>query len=285
MNKTVLFITGGLVVAALGWYAFRPERLFIDEVVSESFPQVMQTDGSPEVLSQGNFHGVAHDGMGTATIYELKNGKRVLRFADFETSNGPDVQVYLVAADDAKDNETVTQAGFIHLGPIKGNKGDQNYDVPADLDLKKYRAVTIWCRRFGVNFATAPLSVKNSGPVAVLEGKFHGASHQTSGTATIYELPDGKKLLRFSNFETSNGPDVQVYLGYYNDASDDETVTKGGFYHLAALKGNKGDQNYEIPEVVDCSKVKSVTIWCKRFGKNFGTAPLVEQQPKSVAAM
>jgi len=63
-----------------------------------------------------------------------------------------------VAAPDANDNETVTQAGFIHLGALKGTSGDQNYDVPADVDLAQYRAVTVWCRRFGVNFATAPLT-------------------------------------------------------------------------------------------------------------------------------
>ncbi|MEO7476399.1 MAG: DM13 domain-containing protein, partial [Gemmatimonadales bacterium] len=77
---------------------------------------------------------------------------------EFATSNGPDVRVYLVAAGDATDNETVTKAGYVELGKLKGNEGDQNYDVPADLDLTKYRAVTIWCHRFGVNFATAPLT-------------------------------------------------------------------------------------------------------------------------------
>ena len=118
---------------------------------------VAQT-ASPEPLAAGSFHGVAHKTSGTATIYKLAGGKRALRLTDFETSNGPDVQVYLVAATDAKDNETVTKAGFVHLGALKGNKGNQNYDLPADLDLNKYRAVTIWCRRFGVNFGTAPLA-------------------------------------------------------------------------------------------------------------------------------
>lgn len=82
----------------------------------------------------------------------------MLRLTDFATSNGPEVQVYLGAASDASDNETVTKAGFVTLGPMKGNVGDQNYDVPSDLDLSKYHSVTIWCHRFGVNFATAPLS-------------------------------------------------------------------------------------------------------------------------------
>jgi hypothetical protein len=68
------------------------------------------------------------------------------------------VHVYLVAAADAKDNDTVTKAGFIDVGSLKGNIGDQNYDLPADIDLAKYRAVTIWCKRFAVNFGTAPLT-------------------------------------------------------------------------------------------------------------------------------
>ena len=84
--------------------------------------------------------------------------KRVLRLTEFATSNGPDVHVYLVAAADVQDDATVKTAGFVDLGSIKGNVGDQNYDVPADLDLAKYRAATIWCRRFSVNFGTAPLA-------------------------------------------------------------------------------------------------------------------------------
>jgi len=67
------------------------------------------------------------------------------------------VHVYLVAANDASDHETVTRAGFIDLCSLKGNKGDQNYPIPARVDLSRYQSVTIWCVRFGVNFATAPL--------------------------------------------------------------------------------------------------------------------------------
>ncbi len=67
------------------------------------------------------------------------------------------MRVYLVAAADADDNESVTKAGFVELGKLKGTDGDQNYDVPAGLDLSRYRAVSIWCRRFSVNFGAAPL--------------------------------------------------------------------------------------------------------------------------------
>jgi hypothetical protein len=69
----------------------------------------------------------------------------------------------LVASSDATDSETVKNAGFVSLGPLKGNIGDQNYTVPADVDLSRYRAATIWCQRFGVNFGTAPLVQENQG--------------------------------------------------------------------------------------------------------------------------
>jgi len=149
---------GGLVVlGGIGWYLFRPELLFVNRQVNEE--QVASAGASvSRALASGRFHSVAHETRGAATIQDVGGGRRVLRLSDFATSNGPDVRVYLVAASDARDNETVTKAGFVELGKLKGNQGDQNYDVPADLDLTRYRAVTIWCQRFSVNFATAPLT-------------------------------------------------------------------------------------------------------------------------------
>jgi hypothetical protein len=92
----------------------------------------------------------------------MGNGARVLRLTSFHTSNGPDVHVYMVAADDAKDAATVQQAGFIDLGVLKGNIGDQNYILGSDVDLGKYRAVSIWCKRFSVNFGAAALKPTES---------------------------------------------------------------------------------------------------------------------------
>jgi hypothetical protein len=140
------------------WYLFRPERLFVDKKVAETFPAATAAAAEPTPVFTGTFHSNAHETVGTATIYRLPDGRQVLRLMDFATSNGPDVQVYLVAAPDVNDNETVTTAGFIGLGALKGNVGDQNYDIPAGTDLTRYRTVTIWCRRFSVNFGSAPLS-------------------------------------------------------------------------------------------------------------------------------
>jgi hypothetical protein len=158
MSSRKLLITVVLLVAVAGaWYAFRPERLFINQKVNEQFPTASAAEKAPMKLASGEFHNGAHDTKGTAAVFQLGDGNRTLRLTNFATSNGPDVRVYLVAAADAKDNDTVKSAGFVELGKLKGNIGDQNYDVPANVDLAKYRAVTIWCARFGVNFGTAPL--------------------------------------------------------------------------------------------------------------------------------
>ncbi|MBI4528651.1 MAG: DM13 domain-containing protein [Deltaproteobacteria bacterium] len=166
MSKRNLFIGIGVIVLAIGWYAFRPELLFIDKTVSEGLPAASATTMSkgtePMVLAKGDFRGLAHETKGAAMVHQLADGKRILRLTNFETSNGPDVHVYLVAAEVAKDNDTVKQAGFIDLGSLKGNKGDQNYEMPADTDLNKYKSVSIWCARFGVNFGAATLTSQKS---------------------------------------------------------------------------------------------------------------------------
>ena len=154
MSKKMLVILPVAIVAIVGWYAFRPERLVIDQKVNEQFPTASAASNK---LASGEFHSGAHETKGTATVFQLADGKKTLRLTDFATSNGPDVHVYLVAADDAKDNDAVSKAGYIDVGSLKGNIGDQNYDLPANADLTKYRAVTIWCKRFSVNFGTAPL--------------------------------------------------------------------------------------------------------------------------------
>jgi hypothetical protein len=265
------------VVAAVAWYAFRPELLFVNKSVSEGFPPSTVAANtpnsviSPRELATGQFKGYAHETAGNAGIYEV-NGKRVLRLTDFKTSNGPDVHVYLVAAPNAMDDATVKKAGFLDLGSMKGNMGDQNYDVPDNADLDKYQSVTIWCARFNVNFGTAPL--KSAGPRQLAVGQFKGYAHETEGTAGVFDV-DGKRVLRLTNFKTSNGPDVHVYLVAAPNAMDDSTVKKAGFVDLGSMKGNVGDQNYDVPGSVDLAKYQAVTIWCARFNVNFATAPLV----------
>jgi hypothetical protein len=156
-----------VIVAIVLWAAFRPERLFVNAKVNEAMPPSASVNASETILASGSFHSVAHKSAGQATIYQLAGNKRILRLTNFETSNGPDLHVYLVATKDASDSDTVKQVGFVELGSLKGNIGDQNYELASDLDLNKYRAVTIWCKRFGVNFGTAPLSANGAAMSAI----------------------------------------------------------------------------------------------------------------------
>jgi hypothetical protein len=157
---TKIVIPVAVLVAIAAWYAFRPERLVVNRQVHEAMP-ASQSSGA-ELLESGRFYSILHPTEGTASIYQLGDGARILRLTNFTTSNGPDVHVYMVASDDAKDVATVQQAGFIDLGVIKGNIGDQNYTLVSDVDLAKYRAVSIWCKRFSVNFGAAALKAAPS---------------------------------------------------------------------------------------------------------------------------
>jgi len=113
-----------------------------------------------KIVATGTFHGAAHSTSGRATVYSGDNGALTLRLTNFKTSNGPNLHVLLIAASDAEDNEDFLKKGVerVDLGSLKGNEGDQNYDVPAGTDLEKYKAVSIFCERFSVNFGAAPLA-------------------------------------------------------------------------------------------------------------------------------
>lgn len=132
-----------------------------EDAVAPQAEQAMPPDmpDEPTALLMGSFIDIdpIHGAEGSATIYELPDGGRVLRFEDFRSKNGPDLHVYL-----STEAPTSTFAGLgadeVHLGALKGNVGNQNYDVPADVDLSQYRSVVIYCVPFRVVFSTAEFS-------------------------------------------------------------------------------------------------------------------------------
>lgn len=102
-----------------------------------------------------------------------------------------------------------------------------------------------------------------------LRGNFVDAGdgfHKAEGIAKVINLADGRTFLRLENLKTTNGPDLYVYLSVGKDASD--------IVNLGRLKGNIGNQNYEIPAGTDLSKYNTVLIWCKAFSTLFGSAKL-----------
>lgn len=115
--------------------------------------------GAPVVVAQGQFADAdsAHKGNGTATLYQLADGRHVIRFEDFRTTNGPALVVYLAKHPSPTSASDVTDEGFASLGKLKGNVGNQNYVVPDRVNIDEYGSVVIWCELFGVLFSPASL--------------------------------------------------------------------------------------------------------------------------------
>ena len=161
---TALLVAVALVVFVVVW--FQPQKLVIDERADEPIPvaQPSETDSNesgsprvrPQIFATGSFQSLEHTTSGTAEVIALPDGRRFLRFEDLETSNGPDLRVYLSEVP-ASDDWYAYGEGYVDLGALKANLGDQNYEIPTDVDLSKYVSAVIWCRRFSVGFGVAPL--------------------------------------------------------------------------------------------------------------------------------
>ena len=116
----------------------------------------------------------------------------------------------------------------------------------------------------------------SSDPQPLYTGLLTGKAHPTSGRASIYQIGDGKRDLRLTDFTTSNGPDVHVLLAQSTDQNLTKEFVRGDLdrVELGLLKANRGDQNYDLPDSVDLQKYDSVVIYCERFRAVFGVAKL-----------
>jgi len=167
MFKNTLFATLSVIAFAVAGSAFAQDGKMAPKMGAMSKPaSAMAGKKAPSnlkgavLVTTGAFKRVTHNTSGTATIFELPDGTRRLKLTGFSTEAGPALHVFLVAGGDARTNAAVKKNGFLDLGKLTGLKGDQTYKVPAGIDLWKYRAVTIWCDKFAVNFGTAPLAAQ-----------------------------------------------------------------------------------------------------------------------------
>ncbi len=140
--------------------------MFVDDVVDErvvtaapqpaaSAPASRAAPARNIQVASGTFRPVAHPATGTASVIKLATAKRALTLTDFETDNGPDLRVYLSTGDPARGGKL---GDYEDLGALKGNKGSQQYDIPANVNLERFSTVVIWCRAFSVAFTSAALN-------------------------------------------------------------------------------------------------------------------------------
>ncbi|MFD9734669.1 DM13 domain-containing protein [Umezawaea sp. NPDC059074] len=118
-----------------------------------------------------------------------------------------------------------------------------------------------------------PAPAPPKGPVALASGPFRSLEHATTGSATLVRLADGGHAVQFEALDTSDGPDLYVYLSDKASTAGEAEFGRG-FTSLGKLKANQGNQVYAIPADADLSGVRSVVIWCQRFSAGFAVAPL-----------
>ncbi|VVJ17572.1 Uncharacterised protein [Amycolatopsis camponoti] len=187
MNRTRRLLTrpwvagvlvAGLVAVAAGLYWFQPWQLWVDETVQEALPVAATAPApsaptsqpaasppappaAPAELATGTLISHEHRTTGTVRVLRAADGSLVLRLENLVTSSGPDVHVWLTDAPvkTGQDGWGVFDDGkHLDAGKLKGNKGNQNYALPAGTDLTGYTSVSIWCDRFDVSFGAAELA-------------------------------------------------------------------------------------------------------------------------------
>jgi hypothetical protein len=176
-------VIGGLVLAVvgvgLGLYWFQPWKVWQDETVEEALPGAVTTSApptsgpsaspsmspspvpGPRTLASGELISHEHATSGTVKLVRLADGSHVVRLDNLDTSNGPDLRVWLTDAPVKEGTagwRVFDDGEYVSLGRLKGNKGSQNYTVPADVDPSRYTSVSIWCDRFDVSFGAAELA-------------------------------------------------------------------------------------------------------------------------------
>ncbi len=167
-----------VVLVAVAAYFFQPWKLFVDTEVQEAIPTVYPTPSEnstaspretetpqetvqfPLVLAQGVLVSHEHQTSGEVKILQLDDGSRVLRLENLDTSDGPRVAVWLTDAPVIEGQEgwrVFDDGKYISLGAMKGNQGNQNYEIPTDLDLSDASSISLWCVTFSVSFGAAEL--------------------------------------------------------------------------------------------------------------------------------
>lgn len=177
MRTRLIWIAAAVVVVGvIVLYWFQPWKLVTDQRVDEALfspaptaqptgqsaaPTPNQTSAGPAIIAQGTFISHEHETSGMVRVIQSADGSRRLEFIGLDTSNGPDLRVWLTdqaVVPGSAGWHVFDDGTYVELGRLKGNRGNQAYDIPATADLSKLRSVSIWCKRFSVSFGAAELA-------------------------------------------------------------------------------------------------------------------------------
>lgn len=168
-------------IAAIALFVFEPWALWTNKTVDEAIPTAVVQEAAPsepgapappgpsasaqstkpKVIAEGDLISHEHETSGRVVVLELPDKSRVLRLENLDTSNGPDVEVWITDAPVIAGSNgwhVFDDGEYVELGDLKGNHGNQNYEVPASVDLEDLNSVSLWCDRFNVSFAAAQLA-------------------------------------------------------------------------------------------------------------------------------
>lgn len=254
------WLFGGLAVVLVGLLlvvlvVFQPQRLLYDEVVDDEFPTVDPATGADDETMDEDMASeqAADEGLGDQDIAdgdaEVADGEMAegdMAHGDADVSGGDGMAEGRAAEGDAGQGGSDAMTSDARGGPDGDLAGD-----------------------------SAGSTGRPTGPVSLAAGAFMARSRYTvSGTATVYELEDTSRTLRLEDFASTNGPSLFVYLTAA-DADEPDGELDADHVDLGALRGNVGNQNYQVPADVDLEVYDTVVIWCRPFSVAFGAADLV----------
>lgn len=255
MRRRIILAGGGvgaIVAIAVGWWLVSP--LFVTSVVDEAFP----------------FEMPATDTMASMPAEEQQELK-----AKFDAAM-PSMET--IESLSPADREQVQE----RVMDVAAKMPDTMMDEPmpaglAGVAVAAMPAATPAAAATAAATATAtpaPTAMPETGPAAVAMGMFMDADdfHRGSGSATMFRGPDGNHILRFEDFMVTNGPALSVLISKAEGITSSENL--GEYLDLGPLKGNVGNQNYEVPAGTNVGEYQTVVIYCVPFRVVFATAPL-----------
>ncbi len=134
-------------------------KAVVDQQVDTPLDEPLLPGMTPDrVVASGSFYRVEVRGEGTAKLYRLGDGRRILRFENFQTGENTDLFVWLSESRRPANSAEAVQTPYVEIGNLKSTVGTQNYEIPGSVPTDKIRSIVIWCQPVAIAYAAAALA-------------------------------------------------------------------------------------------------------------------------------